>query len=136
MNSVNEKVSYLKGLVHGLNINENTNEGKAIVEIVKILDAISDELNETKKSYVDLKEYIEQIDSDLTNVEDEIYGLSDELLDEGSEYDEENFEEVKCPSCDESVYIDKSLFGSSEHIECPNCRYGIVLNSSSSVKTE
>lgn len=136
MNSVKEKVSYLKGFIDGLHLDMDTKEGKVIKEIINILDDISKEVCYMQDSYDDLKEYIEQIDSDLINVEDEIYGLGDDLIDEGCEYNEDDFKEMKCPNCNESIFIDNSLFHNNEHLECPNCRYNMELCSENNNKAE
>lgn len=136
MNSVKQKVSYLKGYIDGLHIDSETKEGKVIKEITDILQCMADEICFIKDSNGEIKEYIEQIDNDLINVEDEIYGLSEELIDEGCEYNDDDFQEMKCPSCNESIFIDKTLFQSNEHLECPNCRYNIILCSKEEEKTE
>ncbi|MFD3157400.1 CD1247 N-terminal domain-containing protein [Haloimpatiens sp. FM7330] len=135
MKSIKSKVSYLNGLIDGLGIDSETKEGKVICEIGSVLFDISDELCRINEENKNLKEYINQIDNDLSDVEDEIYGVYDDI-DDGSDYNEDDFKELECPNCGEPIYIEKSLFDDKTKLECPNCRYGIVLEDEESTKAE
>jgi len=35
---------------------------------------------------------------------------------------------IECPMCDETIYIDKDVFGGKANICCPNCHKEISLN--------
>ena len=45
---ISEKVAYLKGLMEGLNIDEQTNEGKLFTAIVDVLDEIALEIENAR----------------------------------------------------------------------------------------
>ena len=62
-----EKAAYLKGLIDGLGIDENTKEGK-------VIKAMSELLGE-------LAEAVDAIDEDVTHAYDQINDLSEELED-------------------------------------------------------
>lgn len=73
-----EKVAYLKGLMDGLEIDDRTNEGKILVNIVDILHDIVHEIDDLNASKDELDEYIQTIDEDLSDVENELYGDDDD----------------------------------------------------------
>lgn len=81
-----QKVSYLKGLSDGLGIDESTKEGKLLLHIVDVLEEFADVLDETIDNQMDLEEYVNFIDEDLADVEDEVYGIDED-------YDEDDFDD-------------------------------------------
>lgn len=112
-----ERVAYLKGLMDGLGINDSTNEGKVLVNIVDILDDIVDEIEELNVSKSELDEYVQTIDEDLSCVEDEVYGD-----DEDDEFPfDSQYIEVECPHCHETVFFADNLFDMDDELLCPNC---------------
>lgn len=121
MNYLNERVSYLRGLTEGLGINEQTNEGKILVNIIDILDDIVETVSELETSQAELDEYVETIDEDLSDIEDQLYGE-----DEFEDYeDEPHYIEIECPHCHETVFFDEDIFDDDDEIACPNCRHTI-----------
>lgn len=82
-----QKVSYLQGLADGLGVDENTNEGKLITHIIDILGEFAEVLDEVMEDQRDLEEYVNFIDEDLADVEEEIYDM-----DEYDELDEDDFD--------------------------------------------
>ena len=134
-----EKAAYLKGLAEGLEFDKETKEGKLIAalidltgelcEAIEVLDADMDEIVE---EVVELREYIEEIDDDLNDVEE---FLDEEVdLDDWDEEDDEDdccdgdcdccsgcddFFEIVCPSCGETICFDESV--DPEDLTCPAC---------------
>ena len=110
-----EEVAYLKGLAEGLEISKETKEGKIIHKIIDVLD----------EEQCDLAEYVESIDEDLSDIEDDIY--DDDELDE--DCDDLSFIEMECPNCNDLVEIDEELLYDDEvDVVCPNCK-AIILSS-------
>lgn len=120
-----EEVAYLKGLAEGLEISKETKEGKIIHKIVEALESFADAIVELEEEQTDLVEYVESIDEDLADVEDDIY-------EEGEEDEEEeglSFIEMECPNCSYLVEIDEDLLYDDEvDVVCPNCQ-SIILSS-------
>jgi len=116
-----ERVAYLRGLVEGLGIEENTKEGKIITNIIEVLGDFADAINELYDSQEELSEYVESIDEDLTNVEDELYE------DDEDDYEDYDYFEVECPHCNEYVYLDEEVLNKGENVLCPNCHEPIEL---------
>lgn len=82
-----QKVSYLRGLADGLGVDESSKEGKLLLQIMNVLEEFADVLDETIENQADLEEYVNFIDEDLADVEDEIYGTDEDYEDD--DYDDE-----------------------------------------------
>lgn len=105
MDSMTSKVSYLNGLVDGLGIDAESKEGKVVREIVNVLNEMAEEIEEIKDSQRDIQDYVDALDEDLTSLEDDLY-------DEDDNYDEEEIEDfvdMTCDNCGETVYIDTAI---------------------------
>ncbi|HOB30619.1 MAG TPA: hypothetical protein PLB36_02650 [Bacillota bacterium] len=108
MFDLRERVSYLKGLLDGLDISDGTKEGKAIKAVVEVLDEIVDAIMELTFVQEDLLDYVDCIDEDLAALEDTVYG--------------ERFVEIECPNCGELISIDLSVLEDDDtEIICPFC---------------
>lgn len=124
-----EKVAYLQGLTKGLNVNERSAEGKLLVNIVDVLDDLAQEFDSIYVAQQDLEEYVETIDEDLTDLEDEVYEPEDDT--------DDDFVEVECPACHETVTFEAGFLNDDEAIEvtCPTCG-GIVYENDLDVGDE
>ena len=118
-----EEVAYLKGLAEGLEISTETKEGKIIHKIVDVLESFADAIVDLDEEQADLVEYVESIDEDLSDVEDDIYEYGEEDEDE-----ELTFIEMECPNCADLVEVDEELLYDDEiDVVCPNCQ-AIILS--------
>ncbi len=136
--TISEKSAYLKGLMDGLSLNTETNEGKMIAAIVDLLGdmakrvtdieettiAISDELDEIEEDLDAIEDFImEEDDSDDDDEEDDDFDWddSDEEYDEGFDFGGEDatIYEVEC-SCGNVVEFDEETLEKGS-IVCPNC---------------
>ncbi|MTI48205.1 CD1247 N-terminal domain-containing protein [Sporosalibacterium faouarense] len=129
MEHLYERISYLQGLAEGLGIEENSKEGKLLLHIIDALEDFADAIDDLSFEQEELGEYVEYIDEDLTDVEDEVFGECD-YEDDLEDYDEYEFEddidyvELECPHCQETLYIEEDLL--HEDATCPNCLESIV----------
>ena len=123
MESIGEKIAYLKGLAEGLKVDESTSEGKIIKGILEVLADLSASVSDMEDDMFEMQEVIDEIDEDLAEVEDEIY---DECCDCEDE-DDVDFYELNCPNCKEKIYIDEDMLEDEELI-CPNCDEKIELD--------
>ncbi|APM38600.1 CD1247 N-terminal domain-containing protein [Clostridium kluyveri] len=123
MHSIISKVSYLKGLVDGLKIDKNTNDGKVIIEIVNVLKIIAEEIENISEDQKDMRAYIDCMNKDLADLQDNLYDDDYEAYkDEG-----ENFTEIQCPNCNDMVYVDKDILERRKELTCPNCHNNIYI---------
>ncbi len=122
-----EKIAYLKGLLDGLEV-EDENLKKIYAAMVESLDALSRELvdqmeviEELRDMYEDLSDDYSQLDEDLEVLENdlsELYGEGD--LEEEPDFDE-IYESVSCPKCGHLFYYDPEAYEDEEMLECPAC---------------
>jgi ribosomal protein S27E len=127
---ISENAAYIKGLFEGYEIDKNTKEGRIISEMLNLLADMADKINALEADNRDLHEYVEELDHDLGEVEEEVYFSDDEYEDEYDDYDDlnddedyegedEEFYEIECPSCGDTVYFDDSL--EVDELVCPAC---------------
>ncbi|MCC5909948.1 MAG: hypothetical protein JJT76_05875 [Clostridiaceae bacterium] len=122
MNHLFEKVAYLKGLAEGLDIEESSKEGKLLLHIIDTLEDFSEAIVMVNEDQEDLTEYVEALDEDLADVEDELF---DEELDEDDDID---FMEIDCPNCDEEIFVDEELlYDEVSEVQCPRCNRTIKI---------
>lgn len=121
MKNIREKISYLQGLAQGLDIQESSKEGKVLTGIIEILGDMAGQLEDIEDAQSDLEEYVETIDEDLYELEDEFFG---------EEIDEEEMVEVECPNCKEIVCFEADIVDDEDLIEvtCPNCDEVVYIN--------
>jgi sarcosine oxidase delta subunit len=115
MQKIKEKVAYLQGLTHGLNVDDHSAEGKLLVNIIDVLDDIAEEFQHINLVQEDLENYVESIDEDLNELEEEIYEAEDDL--------DDDYVEVNCPHCHEDVTFEANVLGEEDMVEvtCPYC---------------
>ena len=141
--TISEKSAYLKGLMDGLKLNTESDEGKMIAAIVDLLEdvthrltdveettiAISDELDEIEEDLDAIEDYIldEEDEDDDDDDDDDYYDLSEDDEDEEDD-DEEGFDfgdedttiyEVEC-ACGNIIDFDEDTLEEGS-IVCPNC---------------
>ena len=140
--NITEKASYLKGLAEGLDYDKTTKEGKLIAALIDLVNDMANEIADAEADIAELEtdvdslnDYVEELDDDLEDVEDfldELYEEDDED-EEDDEFDcdgdcencdneackDENYMEIVCPSCGETICFDSEL--DPESIVCPAC---------------
>ena len=123
--TISEKVAYLKGLAEGLNIDtEKSKEGKLISVMIGILEELAMSVEDLEENALNLGEEIDVLSDDLADVENIVY---DEDEDD-EDYDDDWFE-VECPTCGETLVVDDKALADGE-VECPECgsRYALDLS--------
>lgn len=118
-----EKVSYIRGLAEGLELDENKKEVKVINAIIDLLDDMAQSMSELKGNVDDMADQLDAVDEDLGSVEDDFYGDGEDEEDsEGEDEDGEGecYYEVTCPSCNEKVCLSEDIIEKGQ-MNCPNC---------------
>jgi ribosomal protein S27E len=119
-----EKVAYLKGLMEGMKLDTETNEGKLLSVIADILADMAEDMEDLSGDLSDLGEEVDALSDDLSDVEDFLCedDDEDEDWDEEDEEDDEEplFFEVTCPACDKTITVDEDVLNLGS-IQCPNC---------------
>lgn len=125
---ISEHAAYIKGAFDFSEIDKNSTEGKIIGELLTLVADMADKINALEADNKELHEYVEELDHDLGEVEEELYFYDDDEDfddyddlndDEDYEGEDEEFYEIECPSCGELVYFDESIDLSD--LICPAC---------------
>ena len=137
--TISEKSAYLKGLMDGLNLNTESDEGKMIAAIVDLLGDLTRKVTDIEDTTIAISDELDEIEEDLDAIEDYILDEEDEDedeewdLDDEDEWDEdEEYEEgfdfgdedsiiyeVKCV-CGNVINFDEETLEEGSII-CPNC---------------
>ena len=129
--TLSEKSAYLKGLMDGMKLSTETDEGKMISAIVDLLGDMAKKITDIEDTTIAISDELDEIEEDLDAIEDFIMDEDDdedEEWDEDEEY-EEGFDfgdddstiyEVVCPVCDEIVNFDEETLEKGS-IVCPDC---------------
>ena len=70
---ISEKIAYLKGLMEGMNVDTESNEGKLFAAVVDVLDEIALEVEDLTDEVMELGDGLDVISDDLSDVEDIVY---------------------------------------------------------------
>lgn len=125
--TISEKSAYLKGLMDGLKLDTETNEGKMIAAIVDLLGDMTKKVVDIEDTTIAISDELDEIEEDLDAIEDYIL---DEEDDEDDEEDdgEEGFDfgdeettvyEVQC-ACGNIIDFDEDVLESGS-IVCDKC---------------
>ena len=135
--TISEKSAYLKGLMDGLNLNTETNEGKMIAAIVDLLGDVTRRLHDVEETTIAISDELDEIEEDLDAIEDFILDEEDEDYEDDDydfddededDYDEEGFDfgdedttiyEVKC-ICGNVIAFDEETLEAGSII-CEDC---------------
>lgn len=119
--NLTEKISYIRGLCDGLELDASKPETKVINAIIELLDDMAFEVEDTQELYEELSEQVDAIDEDLSAIEDEFYE-DDECGCGCDDFDDEDnpFYEVTCGACGQKLNVSEDVLLEGE-IECPNC---------------
>ena len=138
--TISEKAAYLKGLMDGLNLNTESDEGKMIAAIVDLLGDVTKKLTAVEDTTIAISDELDEIEEDLDAIEDFIMDDEDDyddyeeddddydFDDDEDEFDEEGFDfgdedstiyEVEC-ACGEIIDFDEETLEKGS-MTCPNC---------------
>ena len=132
--TISEKSAYLKGLMDGLKLNTESDEGKMIAAIVDLLGDLTRKVTDIEDTTIAISDELDEIEEDLDAIEDFIMDEDDEEYEDEEDWDdededyEEGFDfgdedstiyEVQC-ICGEVINFDEETLEEGSII-CPNC---------------
>ena len=141
-----EKMSYLQGLLDGMEIDNSTKEGKALLQMSEVMHELVIYVEDLQSQVDELTELCDILDEDLGSVEDDLYEddecdgdcencgeddkwekWDDDEDDDDDDEDEYDFDddddelyEVTCPTCGDTILLDDGMIEEGS-IRCPNC---------------
>jgi len=124
MKDLKQQVAYLQGLTEGLGISDETKEGKVIKQIIEVLEGMALSIDDLKMQQADMETYLESIDDDLNDLEEDFYD---------DDEDDTDYVEVKCPGCNDIVCFDSDILEDDDLVEvtCPRCNEVVFINDGS-----
>ena len=134
--TLSEKSAYLKGLMEGMKLSTETDEGKMIAAIVELLGDVTKTLGDVQETTIAISDELDEIEDDLDAIEDFIMSMDedeyDDFEDEDEDFDYEDLEEgfdfgdeettvyeVTC-ACGEVIAFDEETLEEGS-IVCENC---------------
>ena len=137
--TLSEKSAYLKGLMEGMELKTDSNEGKMIAAIVELLGDVTKTLSDVQETTFAISDELDEIEDDLDAIEDFIMDEDDDYDDDDEDDDfdyeddededlEEGFDfgdeettiyEVRC-ACGNVIDFDEETLEAGS-IVCPNC---------------
>ena len=139
--TISEKSAYLKGLMDGLSLNTDADEGKMIAAIVDLLGDMAKRITDIEETTIAISDELDEIEEDLDAIEDfildedeydddedwddededEDWDDEDEDLEEGFDFGDEDsiIYEVEC-ACGEIINFDEEILEQGS-MKCPNC---------------
>ena len=122
--TISEKSAYLKGLMDGLKLNTESDEGKMIAAIVDMLGDLARKVTDIEDTTIAISDELDEIEEDLDAIEDFI-------MDEDDDWDEdEEDEEDEEEGWDEDEEFEEGFdFGDEDStIYEVVCKCGSVIN--------
>lgn len=127
MGNLTDRVAYLKGLADGMKLTEDTNESKLLLKMLDVLEALAEETDNVSRQQEEISDFLENIDDDLSELEDYVYDEEDGCgcghhhgHDEDDD-DEDALIEYECSHCGFKAQLDMSDFDYDEEFLCPRC---------------
>ena len=136
--TISEKSAYLKGLMDGMKLNTESDEGKMIAAIVDLLGDVTRKITDIEDTTIAISDELDEIEEDLDAIEDFIMDDEDDYDDDEDEYEDDEWDEdedyeegfdfgdedstiyeVQC-ACGEVINFDEETLESGS-IVCPNC---------------
>ncbi len=121
MADLRKRVAYLQGMMAGMDLGDQSREARVLSEMVGVLEDMADSLMQLSDTHSTLESYVESIDQDLQELEEEIYQ---------GQMKEEEMVEVECPTCHDMVCFSSDILEDDDVIEvtCPECDSVVFIN--------
>lgn len=154
---LDKKVSYMMGLLHGMDLDTTTKEGRALLQMAEVMEDMANEIGRLQTQINELTELCDIIDKDLGDVEYDLYQPDDEDDDDDDDddddeedddddwidvfdhdsfgsvirdYDDDDVKEqyeVTCPNCEAQIIIDEHMLEQGSML-CPHCNENLEFD--------
>ena len=131
--SITKRVTYLRGMVEGLELERETKEQKVLHGIIEILDAIAVELEDLDADVMALDDDVSVLVEDMQDLEDTVFEADEPDCccpsppSSHHHHNKPQFYTVQCPSCDNEITIDEDVLNMGV-IDCPSCGEKLELD--------
>ena len=131
--TLSEKAAFLQGLKQGLQLNEETAEGKLIAGILDMLESVAVSIRELQDNAELVSDELDEIEDALDTLDEAVSDLEECLDDDFAEdediwddedddypYDEDVVFETKCPICGADILLTEEEIDNGS-ANCPSC---------------
>ena len=126
--TISEKSAYLKGLMDGLKLNTESDEGKMIAAIVDLLGDMTKKVSDIEETTIAISDELDEIEEDLDAIEDYILD-EDEDEDDWDDDDDEDWDDEDEDDEDEDEDEDEDFdLGDEEIIYEVECSCGNIID--------
>ncbi len=94
--TISEKSAYLKGLMDGLKLNTESDEGKMISAIVELMGDLCRKVTDIEETTIAISDELDEIEEDLDAIEDFIMDEEDDEWFEEDDEDEDAWDDEGC----------------------------------------
>ena len=120
--TISEKAAYLKGMMDGMKLDTESNEGKMIAAIVDLLGDLTRKVTDIEDTTIAISDELDEIEEDLDAIEDFIMDEDDEEWDDEYEDEEDEWD-------DDEEYEEGFDFGDEDTtIYSVTCACGAVID--------
>ncbi len=124
------RAAYLKGLIDGLKLSEETDEGKIIRAMAELVQDLAVAVEDVADEVDMVVETLDSVAEEIADLEDDYYGADDDDWDEESwedgadddwdDFGDEPMYECVCPNCGDTIMLGEGMVEEGS-IDCPNC---------------
>jgi len=133
MADLRRRISHLQSLADRAQLKDGSRESRLFTEMVEVMREMALDVEEVSANQLDLEEYLEEVDSDLMTLEEDVYDDAEDDDDEDDEdhdfedlamdeEDEAEYVELECPQCELDSFYNSELFDrDGVQLTCPHC---------------
>lgn len=119
MNKIRNEIKLLKDNIQRVNDDKYSD---IFTNISDILDRLSDKVEDLMVNQKVIAENINYMNEDISGLQDELF--EEVSIDDLEEFEEE-YKEINCKNCGKPIFIEESALN-NEDINCPYCNSKIV----------
>ena len=114
--TISEKSAYLKGMMDGMSLDTEKDEGKMLAAIVDLLGDVTKKLTDVEDTTIAISDELDEIEEDLDAIEDYILDEEDEDYDEYDydDADDDDFDDYEDAADDDDFEEEGFDFGDEE----------------------
>lgn len=127
---ISEKIAYIQGLADGLELEEESDEGRVIGEMLRVLSDVADHLTGLESGMDILFQQVQDLTEDFDDyLMSDNWACGDELQpgDEIIADYEGDIYQVICPYCAEEICLTEEMLDQGE-VDCPVCHSNLELD--------
>lgn len=125
--NLTEKSAYLKGLMDGMKLNTETDEGKMIAAIVDLLGDVTKKVTDIEDTTIAISDELDEIEEDLDAIDDYILDEEDDW-DEDDDEEEDDWDEDDYEDDDEDEEDEDFDLGEDDTIYEVECSCGNIID--------